>query len=241
MSLVSEANQGQLPLNQFMDIETLNWIESNNPFSADSTGHWEIPLNNLTKYRPKEAWFNDSSRVETIHGQRHLIRVTIYSFIIVEKYYPELESKLDEVLVAASLHDIKRFTDKTDEGHALVSAEWFIHNLHEVENTYNIELSEDKASTIYEAILSHERPYSEEELYTTDNTPGILDVLKTADALDRYVQPKLKWWLDDSYLRLVPSIALKSFAFWLVTKSERLHLNGTTNSDSIYKILKNAK
>jgi hypothetical protein len=67
---------------------------------------------------------------------------------------------------------------------------------------------------------------------------GILSqFLRTADALDRYRLPKVKWWIDDAYLNKKPSDALKAFAFDLVVRSETDRLQGVSDKDSVFKHL----
>jgi hypothetical protein len=84
------------------------------------------------------------------------------------------------------------------------------------------------------AILGHEIPYP-----GVERSPGYaaagwaIDLLKTADVLDRYRLPKTKWWQGDAFLKLLPSAALKSFAFDLVVESERRHLHGTDSVDAV--------
>jgi hypothetical protein len=51
-----------------------------------------------------------------------------------------------------------------------------------------------------------------------------VDIVKTADALDRYRLPKLKWWINDSYLRCLPPDWIKRTAYDLVVASEYLCL-----------------
>lgn len=65
----------------------------------------------------------------------------------------------------------------------------------------------------------------------------VIDVLKTADALDRYRLPKLKWWIDDAQIKIVPSDDFKAFSFDLIIASERRFLKGEDNANSIISAL----
>jgi hypothetical protein len=88
--------------------------------------------------------------------------------------------------------------------------------------------------TVALAILGHEIPYPGVEREPGYAAAGwAIDLLKTADALDRYRLPKTKWWQGDAFLKLLPSTALKSFAFDLVVESERRYLHGTDGVDAV--------
>jgi len=90
--------------------------------------------------------------------------------------------------------------------------------------------------SIAAAIELHEIPYDtftlgQQELYRTNTL--LVDVLKTADALDRYRLPKLKWWINDEHLRLRPSLSLKQIAFTVVATSEGNFLKQSDSHASV--------
>jgi hypothetical protein len=62
----------------------------------------------------------------------------------------------------------------------------------------------------------------------------IIDLLKTADALDRYRLPKLKWWINDDFVIVIPDESEKSFAYNLVINSEKNYLS---INDSVKSVL----
>ena len=61
--------------------------------------------------------------------------------------------------------------------------------------------------------------------------------LRAADALDRFRLPKVKWWIDDSYLEIKPTAEMKEFSFNLVVSSEQYRLNGAGDVESIFSCL----
>lgn len=234
MSLIQLADRGNLPLHQDLDSETLNWIRKNEPNEFKNVDFSpiarQIELNKIAKFVPLETWFTSPLKVNSLHGIRHLMRVTIYT------YYLSLSLPIDEkltnsLLIAASLHDIRREDDKGDEGHADRGAEWYGKNDSSVLKKY--EVGNIDNSFVGRLISLHE--FSDDKLrrnrFYVENYQTV-DVLKAADALDRYIQPKKKWWIDDKYLRLVPSIELKVFAYNLILRSEGKYLNGINSKEA---------
>lgn len=241
MSLVSLAIQKQLPPHQFMDVETLEWIKQNKPFKVGiSTLDNTILRESVRQARnfiPCSDWFLDKIEINTIHGLRHLIRVSVYSSILYSLNKINV-FRVEPLLIASSLHDIRRQNDNADVGHATRASKWFIQNKDEVMNFYKCRLESEEISFVSAALLLHEMPYSEllnDKFYKSNSLP--IDILKTADALDRYVQPKLKWWINDEYLRLIPNDQLKLFAYNLILQSEERFLFGENSIDSIFNVL----
>ncbi|MGW6195392.1 hypothetical protein ACWF0M_04505 [Kribbella sp. NPDC055110] len=62
--------------------------------------------------------------------------------------------------------------------------------------------------------------FSREQLDRYERWPAVIDVIKAADALDRYRLPKLKWWPDPSRMRLQPPSWMHQFAWRLVVETE---------------------
>ncbi len=89
----------------------------------------------------------------------------------------------------------------------------------------------------------HDVPYA---AFTADDRTDhahaerITDLLKAADALDRYRLPKLTWWPDGSLVRAATVEvfeALRATAFELVVASEAAHLAGLDSADAVFKAL----
>lgn len=222
-----------------MDQETLSWIKNNNPHISLSkiSNHLQLEAKNYAhKFVPNTGWFTDTGRTRTIHGKRHLIRVCIYTFLLVKILKFDIR-ELDTSLVVASLHDLRRETDKSDNGHALKSADWFVNNIEKVSNEFNVKLTKEQEQKIYYGILLHEIPYELIDKAELNKYRNTINIIKTADALDRYIQPKLKWRLNEDYLMLKPKDELKQFAFDLIVKSEESYLKGASIENSIFESL----
>lgn len=231
MSLISLAQENNLPEQQLMDTETLTWIIRNKPdFIIKETflslSNDEINL--IKKYTPSCDWFLNIDRFNSIHGVRHSIRVAAYSL----KLKKEINITL---IIAAMLHDIRRINDKTDQDHGKRSAAWFLDNMSEITKKFRIKLNNYDIKEIYDMILYHDSQADD----IKNNIFNHIDTLKTADALDRYCQPKLKWWINDDYLKLKPSQDMKFFSYNLVVKSEKLAIKGFDGMKSVFCALNN--
>jgi len=86
------------------------------------------------------------------------------------------------------------------------------------------------------AVRLHDIPYEE---FTADDKADharaerITDLVKAADALDRYRLPKLKWWPDSRYVREPAFDELRGLAFDLVLVSERAYLAGASGTAAV--------
>jgi len=242
MSLYLLADQGKLPLHQHIDRETLEWIKSNKPVEFEGVDYSavtdSINIEEISKLFPLETWFISRQTVNTIHGLRHLARVATYVYILAAEHLIPNQEKA-EILIAASLHDIRRKDDKGDEGHAHRGADWFIDNKNMILGEFKIDESQIDVLIIHNLIKFHE--VSNKELVENSFYSGhkiLINILRAADALDRYIQPKRKWWINENYLNLVPNIKIKAFAFDFVTRSEEKHLNEVENKISVIETLK---
>lgn len=237
MNLYQLAESGDLPLHQYMDEGTLNWIKVNNPFPKKEVTYSNVPisrvLDTLSNFTPKHDWFTLQEEADGLHGLKHIMRVVTYASILSNDKYSKI------ILSASALHDICRLDDKGDHGHAKRAADWFKDNLSLVSESFQVKLSEDEIESVYYSILFHEIPY---ETITNDvnyiKYKNYIDIVKTADALDRYRLPKLKWWINDSLINVIPSDELKHFAFKFVVDSETEFLKSKNSIESILDTLK---
>ena len=183
------------------------------------------------------SWFFTPKEVHSIHGIRHLLRVGIYSLILA-KLAGFKQSLFFSALIAGLFHDVRRKDSKRDEGHGKRAAQWVQSHIGDITDHLGIKLSGEAVEQIYYAIYSHEIPYSqliEKPFYKKHKF--LIDLLKTADALDRYRLPKLKWWINDEHLEFVPPDFLKVFSYYLVVMSEKNYLDGQNNEESVRKAL----
>lgn len=82
----------------------------------------------------------------------------------------------------------------------------------------------------------HEVPYAaftEEHNFAWRSAGPLVDLLKTADALDRYRLPKLKWWPREDLLVHPAPHWLYRLAYFLVVDSECRFLHGVPGNEAV--------
>ncbi len=246
VSLIELIQKGKVPLHQFMDLETLNWIKKNKP-SFNISAHLKFNLKSkidnylseINNYIPELDWFLVSKKKDTIHGMRHILRVIFHSLLLVSLSEKKTPSLIKNALVASSLHDLRRKNDLMDLNHGKKAARWFKNNTSLIENQYKIQLSQKDIDEIYYAILFHNLPYKEVvESTFYEQYKTLIDILKTADALDRYRLPSLRLWIKDKLIPIITPDYLKCIAYQLVISSEIKYLNGLTNVYSVLEAIK---
>ena len=235
MSLVDFAQEGTLPKIQLVDVETLKWIEKNRPdFVKINQPFTPKILEQAKKYLPSKQWFLKKDCVDSIHGIRHILRVIANASNLIFNRKTNLVTARN-LLISSSLHDLRRKDDKGDEGHAIRARDWFIENSNKICRYFEVTLSIKDIDEIASAIYFHEIPYGQilsDKEYLKHKE--IIDLLKTADALDRYRLSKLRWWINDDFVIVIPDESEKSFAYNLVVNSEKNYL---PINDSVKSVL----
>ncbi|RJR24750.1 hypothetical protein C4578_02415 [Candidatus Microgenomates bacterium] len=233
MSLVQRAEEGKLPLHQNIDNETLRWIKDNEPQELKEVGVTliarSIDIEKVSQFIPLTSWFASLENVNSLHGIRHLVRVSTYAWMLSENIYQKQRNSL---LIATALHDIRRLDDKGDKGHANRAAKWYEKNKSEVLCAFELDTVDDRI--VAGLIKTHEYSYDDlkyDGFYLKHGK--LVDILKTSDALDRYIQPKKKWWLNENYLKIKPGLKLKAFAFNLIIESEQNYLAGVDSKKAV--------
>lgn len=211
------AEKRALPDHQCIDRETLAWIIDKGGYDGISLSIEQQRLarqvvrrfRDLWKYLVKlpleDGYYERGLRARnTIHGDLHAYRVSLFAALLSGPDWMEAGA------IAGLYHDIARLNDKADEGHGRRSAE-------------RVELlglaPYPFGEQIRLAISRHEL-----------DDPGlgmgapVGQAVKTADALDRYRLPKLKWWPDKRYMNNAPDDIMFTVAYWLVIESERAYL-----------------
>lgn len=241
VSLIKLIQTGKLPLNQFMDLETVNWIKKHRPSfnictpPIDFEANLNEYLSELKKYIPDPNWFLVLKKKDSIHGMRHILRVVFHSIHLTLLHETQSSRFFKNCLVASSLHDLRRKNDLMDLYHGKRAARWFKKNISLIENQFEIHLSEEDIKAIYHSMSFHDLPndsiikHKKYEQYKS-----LTDILKTADALDRYRLPSVRLWFKDKYVSVIPSDFSKCMAFQLVVTSETKFLNGVTNINSVF-------
>lgn len=231
-SLVVLAMRGELPRHQRMDLGTLQWISSHRPEEL-AAGNAKFDWDALRPLIVPEDWFATYEAVDGIHGVRHGGRVSALAGLIAE--LADLpEHKVNEARLAGALHDCRRFHDQDDVGHGARAAHWFGQHRRGVLDNFAA-LDQARTGVVAAAIELHDIPYDdftdhEHELYDVD--PTVCDIVKAADALDRYRLPKIKWWPRPELLRLKPPGWLYRTAFDLVITTEGARLRGVSNEEA---------
>jgi hypothetical protein len=206
-SLVALAERHALPRFQYMDETTFRWILQNNPgYEISNLPNIQSGLLWLSMLTLPTEWFLESRIVDSLHGSRHLLRTAYFIFVLTGEL-PNGGLDQKHAAIAALIHDIRRRNDKGDSGHAERSARWFRAHSAEVGQHFGVDLKPVDVAGIEAAVALHETPYvnftsQQKELYYDHKI--LVDLLKTADALDRYRLPKLKWWINDEFCQLNP-------------------------------------
>lgn len=226
---------GNLPSCQFIDEQTIKWIEDNKPLFFIEDEMRLLGKDIIKRFTPANDWFSNKEIINSIHGLRHILRVTILAKLIaVESFYSQ---KFENLLVAAAIHDIRRENDNGDLNHGLRAAKWFKFNFRVVEKKFKIKFTKQDIADIYWIVALHGLPLN--SLMKNKNYIRLkdgLDIIRIADALDRYRLPKIKWWINDKIIGYRASPQLKQLAFDLVVESEKKYLNGDDSVKSILKI-----
>ena len=246
VSLIELIQKGKVPLHQFMDLDTINWIKKNKPsFNINNPPEYNFKdeidhfLKEIKKYIPDPSWFLISEKMDSIHGMRHILRVIFHSLFLIIISKDISSHSLKNSLVASSLHDLKRKNDLMDLYHGKRVARWFKKNTSLIENHYEIHLSQRDIDEIYFGISFHDVAYKKIEKNTNyKKYKALTDILKTADALDRYRLPSLRLWFKDKFISFIPPEYLKNMAYELVISSEINFLKGLTNENSVLMAIK---
>jgi hypothetical protein len=240
VSLVRAAALGTLPRHQYMDHETWTWIATNRPAVAAAPSgdplRLEFPADRVAVPAP---WHLEPATVDSIHGTRHLMRTAVNATLLATHLGLPPDART-AALIAGAIHDCRRAHDQDDPGHGARAADWFLGHLNAVTDHFGLPLDGAWPERIATAVALHDIAYEQfgdVEQRQHESAGPIVDVLKAADALDRYRQPKLKWWPNDDRLRIVPPAWLKSFAYRLVLRSEANHLAGFPSDRSVIAAL----
>lgn len=232
-SLVELAARKELPNHQFTDTDTVEWIRANRP---DFPPAWPPPLRETTKTLIESAaiptrWLAEPLLADSIHGHRHGLRTAVLAALLADWYGLD-ESDTATAVIAAAVHDSQRKHDQDDAGHGSRAAIWLGANADLVWSHFCLQPSPSEVIKAATAVRLHEVPY---EAFTADDradharTMRICDLVKTADALDRFRLPKLSWWPNSRYVREPAFDQLLPLAFDLVIISEEAFLAGASS------------
>ena len=235
------AKRGKLAKVQKMDLETLNWIAKNSKYISYDKKHTEYFLTKndiflFKKYFPVKKLFLSSIHSNTIHGQRHIGRVAILALLICNRYLFSKQIK-NSVFLAAICHDLQRQNDNEDIFHGQRSANW----LRKHRKSFKEIIRETNFQSVLATIKYHNLENNQIPKKIRSKYSKIIGIIKTADALDRFRQPKKKWWVDPKKLKLHKASEFIPFAKYLTIRSEYLALKKIGNKKSLLKAMEDSK
>ena len=236
-SLVDLAAQRQLPRHQYIDTATVEWIKANRPAFPPA---WPPPLRPasralLERAAVPEAWLAQRKLAQSIHGLRHSLRTATLTALLADWHGLD-EHATATAVVAAALHDSQRLHDQEDSGHGARAAVWLAANADLVWGHFGLSAKPRRVIQAATAVRLHNVPY---EAFTADDhadyarATHICDLVKVADALDRYRLPKLTWWPDARHVREPAFDQLRAVAFDLVVISEAAFLAGASSVEAV--------
>jgi hypothetical protein len=241
-SLVELAARGRLPHHQYVDHATLRWIEANKPQSLPegSTPRLRACVRRLlgrTALPP--GWMAEPKNFDSLHGVRHAMRTAALAALLAESVALD-DDDTATLILAASVHDCRRHHDKRDKGHGLRAALWLTENADTVCRHFRLAPTSQRIDRAATAVRLHDVPNSSFGL--TDRRDAhriepLCELLKAADALDRYRLPKLSWWPDSQHVDVDAFEELRAVAFDLVIRSEGAHLAGVDSASAVFEAL----
>jgi len=236
-SLVELAAQRQLPRHQYTDTATVEWIKANRPAFPPA---WPPSLRGATRALVEraaipKAWLAEPKLADSLHGLRHSLRTAALTALLADWHGLD-ENATATAVVAAALHDSQRLHDQDDSGHGARGALWLAANADLVWGHFGLSATPRRVIQAATAVRLHDVAY---DAFSADDRADyagalrICDLVKVADALDRYRLPKLSWWPDSRHVREPAFDQLRSLAFDLVVISEGAFLAGAGSSASV--------
>ncbi len=195
MSLWQNCSNNILQDLQENDVETCNiimkTIKNINNVEKINLQFNDSDIIFLKTLLPIKLIFLNHNLYYSIHGITHTARVMLYSLIISKML--NIDYKLPVFI--ASLHDTQRQNDREDLNHSKRASLYFLNNIKTKYQEYI-----DKKDIISFVISNHN--ITNIDLMNEKNFEKIfyLNLLKTADALDRFRLPKEKWWPNQNMI-----------------------------------------
>jgi hypothetical protein len=222
------------PKHQQMDTSTLEWLKSQSRYKIDTRCPEDSKLSEdqlqlLTKLIPHKKTFYSRRKYFSIHGISHILRVMVNTLMVCNMIKYKKETPL---LIAASIHDLRRKDDRTDIGHGKRSWKWYQLN----KNEFNWNLKSDnnivRIATTYHNIDYPKIPSHVLKKYKTE-----IDIIKAADALDRYRLPTKKGWPKLKFIMLPEAHNLLEICKKFTIETEEDILTGKGAKKSILEFV----
>lgn len=236
-SLVELAARKQLPHHQYTDPATVRWITANRPvLSGGPPPRLRATSQGLLLRSAIPAdWLAEEKCLDSLHGIRHAMRTAVLAALLAEAAGLS-EDDTATLVLAAAVHDCRRLHDRDDRGHGARAAIWLTDQADTVWNHFGLVATPSRIATAATAVRLHDVSYdafSEDDQADHARAEIICDLLKAADALDRYRLPKLSWWPDPVQVRSDAFSALRTTAFELVIRSETAWLAGASSAEAV--------
>jgi hypothetical protein len=240
--LVELAARQQLPRHQYMDRATVGWIAANRPELREIavTPLPETSQRLLHRAAAPAEWWLEPQVAGSVHGVRHGLRTAALAAVLAHDAGMD-EAETGDLVIAAAVHDCRRVHDQDDRGHGARAASWLAHNAATVWPHFGLAPATTRTTRAATAVRLHDVPYSSySQADAADYTQAqpLCDLLKAADALDRYRLPKLSWWPDAAYIRVDAFDRFRAAAFDLVVRSETAHLDGLGSPEAVVEALR---
>ncbi|MFK0221602.1 hypothetical protein ACIQWN_25845 [Streptomyces vinaceus] len=236
-SLVELAARKQLPHHQYTDPATVRWIAANRPVLTDGPPPRLRATSQrlLSRSTIPSGWLAEERCLDSLHGIRHSMRTAALAALLAEAAGLS-EDDTATLVLAAAVHDCRRLHDKDDRGHGARAAIWLTDNADTVWSHFGLVATPSRIMAAATAVRLHDLPYdafSEDDQADHARAEAVCDLLKAADALDRYRLPKLRWWPDPAQVRSEAFSGLRTTAFELVVRSETAWLAGATSAEAV--------
>lgn len=231
LPLHESAAAGRLPDHQVMDRPTLAWIAGQRPGGPGARPRLPHPATPLV---PDPSWFARPETATSLHGVLHGARVAVLVQFLAVGLGPD---RVLALAAAAACHDCRRHNDRTDPGHGQRAAHWLTRNSADVASAFGHTPSPETIT----AVVLHDVPHhaftpKQHTAYHRHRTA--VDLLKAADALDRYRLPATRWWPDLHLLRLQVPAWAPLLAHDLVIRTEHARLDGASDTHALHLALR---
>jgi hypothetical protein len=232
--LYIQAEQGKLSPLEIMDAETLQWIAQLSKDKYVQKTNVALPKFTpddfalIKKLVPQRGWFNSQLHITSLHGLSHIVRVMVLALAVCRLVD---EPGYTSYVVAASIHDIRRQNDNSDPLHGHRAADWLLANSKEI--AIPLTLLPENNDPIIQAVTNHQVNYEDIDPRVLKQHQRSIDILKAADALDRFRMPKQKWWPQAELIHLQPAHTLLETARLLTIQSEQSILEGADQADAV--------
>lgn len=219
------AETRRLPDHQYMDRPTLDWIASRPPTGPRPP---IIPSGvSAMALIPEPDWFASTKIIDGIHGIRHNARVSLLTAVLAD-HHGLAHEQARTLCAAAACHDCRRRNDRDDPGHGDRAAVWFRGHQSLIRDALRQPIDDVDERRAATAVELHDIDYarlSGEQQHSYRDARVMTDMLKAADALDRYRLPLQRWWPDPARLRIAIPAWIRPFAHDLVVAGERARLD----------------